>query len=399
MAPFKGFIALFGILALAAIACGVSVDLGSQPTPTPISQLPVEQQVSTGVAQALQALTEQAPSATPTGTPLAIDTPTAPILSQVPQLSVSVATNCRTGPGSNYGYVITISPGAVVTVVGQDPADNYWVIDVPGYPGSVCWLWGQYAVVTGSTVGLYYPATPIPPVQTLSEPRNLRASCTANYVSYDHRDGGNHDGHGGDGPPWGHPTPSPTPTSDHHKPPWGDRTPRPTRTPDEHQHPWGGQGLWVTRTPDADQGPWGKQPQSLSATPAGDHNSSEGSLGANGIHGDFATPWPALTPWYHTADPAPDAQQGNSSAQWASYDSGRRIESWTITLRWKNTDGDQTGVRVYKNGRRVATFGKNASSYTDTISRDWEHDITYGVQVFNSYAASSIVNVDVASCR
>ena len=98
-------------------------------------------------------------------------------------------------------------------------------------------------------------------------------------------------------------------------------------------------------------------------------------------------------------DPAANAQPSDSAAQWASYDSGHRIESWTITLRWKNTDGDQTGVRVYKNGHRVATLGKNASSYTDTISKGWDDDITYGVQVFNTYAVSSIVSVDVGRCR
>jgi hypothetical protein len=397
MTPFKGFFALFGILALAAIACGVSVDLGTQPTTTPLPELSVEQQVSTGVAQALQALTEQAPSATPSpsSTPLATETPVSAILSQPPQLSVSVDTNCRDGPSIYYGYVITIRPGTMVTVRGQDPADNYWLIDVPGYPGSVCWLWGEYASVTGNTADLYYPATPVLVNYTLSEPRNLRASCTANYTSYDHGDGWDHDGHGGGEPPWGHPTPSPTPTPDHHWPPWGGHTPRPTRTPDEHQPPWGDQELWTTRTPDAGQSPWGNQPASVSATPSGGDYSSGGSLSASGAHGDFATPWPTLTPGYQGAD----GQQGNSSAQWASYGSGRRIESWTITLRWKNTDGYQTGVRVYKNGRRVATLGKNASSYTDTISKDWEDDITYGVRAFNSYAVSSIVSVDIGPCR
>jgi hypothetical protein len=402
MVPFKGFFALFCILGLAAIACGVSVDLGGQPAPTPVSQLSVEQQVGTGVAQALQALTQQAPSPTPTptGTPLATNTPIAAIVSQAPQLSVSVATNCRTGPSSKYSYVITISPGTVVTVVGQDPIDNYWLIDVPGYPGSVCWLWGQYASVTGNTADLYYPATPVLSHYTLSEPRNLRVSCTANYASYDHGDGWNHGGHGGDEPPWGHPTPSPTPTPHDHEPPWGDHTARPTRTPDDHRPPWGGRESWATRTPDAEQSPAGNLPAFVSATPsAGDNDADDGGLWANGAQGDFATPWPTPTADDQGANSGNVGQLGSSGAQWASYDPGRRIDSWTITLRWKNTDGYQTGVRVYKNGRRVATLGKNATSYTDTISNGWDDDITYGVRVFNNYAVSSIVSVDVGRCK
>jgi hypothetical protein len=402
MTPFKGFFALFGILALAAIACGVSVDLGSQSAPSPVSELSVQQQVSTGVAQALQALTEMAPSATPatTGTPLATNTPIVAIFSQPPQLTVSTATNCRGGPSINYGYVTTIRPGTVVTVVGQDPADNYWVIDVPGYPGSVCWLWGQYASVTGNTVALYYPATPVLYNYTLSEPRNLRASCTANYASDDHEDGWNHDGHGGNEPPWGHPTASSTPTPDDHDPPWWGRTPRPTRTPDGHEPPWGGGGHWVTHTPDAGQSTSGDQPPSVSETPSGgDSHGDDGSPWANGTQGDFATSWLTPTPRSQGVDPAANDQPAHSSPQWASYDSERHIESWTITLRWKNTDGDQTGVRVYKNGHRVATLGKNASSYTDTVSNGWDDEITYGVQVFNTYAVSSIVKVDVGRCR
>jgi hypothetical protein len=402
MTPFKGFFALFSTLGLAAIACSVSVDLGTQPAPTRVSQPSVEQQVGTGVAQALQALTLQAPFATPTptATPLAANPPVAAILSQPAQLSVSVATNCRAGPGINYGYVITIAPGTVVTLVGQDPADNYWVIEVPGDPGSVCWLWGQYASVTGNTVGLYFPATPVLFHYALSEPRNLRASCTANYASHDHGDGWNHDGHGGGEPPWGHPTPSPTPTPDHDEPPWGGHTPRPTRTPDDREPPWGNLTPRPTRTPDAEQSPSGSESASVTATASdADSADNDGSPSAAGTQADFATPWPTPTPELQSPESGADVQQGNAGAQWVSYGSGRRIDSWTITLRWKNTDGDQTGVRVYKNGHRVATLGKNASSYTDTISRDWEDGITYGVQVFNSYAVSSSVSVDVDRCR
>lgn len=38
---------------------------------------------------------------------------------------------------------------------------NVRVINVPNYPGTVCWLSGQYASVTGDTNNVPVPATPI----------------------------------------------------------------------------------------------------------------------------------------------------------------------------------------------------------------------------------------------
>jgi len=70
-----------------------------------------------------------------------------------------------------------------------------------------------------------------------------------------------------------------------------------------------------------------------------------------------------------------------------------------VVLKWKNIEADQTGVRVYRNGHRIATLGKNASSYTDTVSGDWDDDVTYGVQAFGHYSVSSIVSIDVDSCE
>ena len=174
----KKLLVLFCILALAMLACGVTVDLGtSSPasTPTPTSSGP--DQVSTMVAQTLGAFTQEALLATPADT--STPTPTATITNTPlpPTLSVGVATNCYAGPSTSYGFVITIYPGTSVTVVGKDIADNYWVIDVPGYPGTVCWLSGQYASVSGDTVDLSAPATTVI-LYALSSPDDLRISCS-----------------------------------------------------------------------------------------------------------------------------------------------------------------------------------------------------------------------------
>ncbi len=374
MAPTRRFLGLFCILALVGLACGLSVDLGPQTAVNPTTAGSIQDAISTGVAQTLQSITQQVPSPTLTVTPTATETATPP--SQPATLSVSVATNCYAGPGSSYAYVITLSPGVIAALEGQDPADNYWIIEVPGAPGSVCWLWGQYASVSGNTAFLYLPPTPVLVTYTLDEPRNLRASCMAEYSSGG--DGGWWDG----GPPWSHPTPTPTKTPWVSPTPWAHKTPRPEKTP------------WPTRTPSGDGWPWDGGSHG-----GGDWQHGHGSDLANG------TPLPSPTPEVYATPAAigPESQGeqplADGAPQWASYSGRNHINSWTVELKWKNIDPYQTAVQIYKNGRRIDTLGKNASSYTDTISGDWNDDITYGVQAYSSWAVSGIVSIDVGRCK
>jgi hypothetical protein len=193
-------LALFCIGAMAMVACSVTVDLGTSPASTPTQQNPDVNQVPTMIAQTLQALTQTALLATPTNTFTPAATATASGTPMPSTLSVSVATNCYTGPNTNYGLVITIRPGTTVTVVGKDTPDNYWVIDVPGYPGTTCWLSGQYASVSGDISVLPAPAAPALP------------SVAYNY---DPRDWCAHSSHRGRWTHWSHGT-----HSSHH---WDDR--------------------------------------------------------------------------------------------------------------------------------------------------------------------------------
>ncbi len=261
MTGARRFLVLFCILASIGLACGMSVDLGIAPSPQPVTQLPREEQASTMVAQTLQALTQAAVPPTPTATPTVTNT-------AVPAtLSVSVATACYAGPSNKYGFVFTLQPGNTVPVVGKDTPDNYWIIEVPEYPGTICWLSGQYASLTGDTAGLPSPATPRASNYTLSEPRNLRVSCSAEDSTDD-----------------------------------------------------------------------------------------------------------------------PDTWSGDDS-------------EWFVVLRWKNTDPDQTAVRIYRNGWHVATLGAHANTFSETIFHHKHHGVTYGVQVVNSREVSSIVTVDLHRCK
>jgi len=167
------------------VACSVTVDLGLSPSSAPTQQNADINQVSTMVAQTLQALTQTAHLATPAYTSTPTATAAASGASKLLTLSVSAATNCYTGPNTNYySYVTIIRPGTTVTVAGRDLADNYWIINVPGYPGTTCWLSGQYASVSGDVSDLSAPATPLPSY-TLREPPYLGVWC--DYSSHSGR--------------------------------------------------------------------------------------------------------------------------------------------------------------------------------------------------------------------
>lgn len=136
----------------------------------------VMQTSAAGFTQTAGAVTLIAGSQTPTTTftPLPpTDTPTAtlsptPFFTSTPlkpQISVSVATNCRVGPGMAYDRVGALLVGEFAEVVGRNPTGNYWYIRNPDSSTGFCWLWGEYATVSGNTVALPIytpPPTPTP---------------------------------------------------------------------------------------------------------------------------------------------------------------------------------------------------------------------------------------------
>ena len=75
---------------------------------------------------------------------------------------VTVETNCRSGPGLIYKSIYSMSVSDVAEVVGKNTLTSYWIIKIPNGGGATCWLWGQYAVLTGNTATLVEFATPTP---------------------------------------------------------------------------------------------------------------------------------------------------------------------------------------------------------------------------------------------
>jgi hypothetical protein len=133
------------------------------------------------------------PTASQTLTPIFIPTemltpsPAFTLTPIVPQVSVSVATNCRTGPGKVYDRVGALLVGQVAEVVGRDTTGNYWYIRNPNQSGGFCWLWGEYATVTGNFAALPAftpPATPTP-MAAFEASYDSLDTCTGWWVELD----------------------------------------------------------------------------------------------------------------------------------------------------------------------------------------------------------------------
>lgn len=155
------------VLALWLVACaGPSLAI----TPDGIDPAAQTAVVETALAEIVQTqLAQVTPPALPTDTPLPPAPTSTPTLAfthtpSAPQLSVSVDTNCRTGPGRIYDYVGALVVGERAEPLGRDAGSGYWYVRLSS--GTMCWLWGEYATVSGDVSQLPVftpPPTPTPP--------------------------------------------------------------------------------------------------------------------------------------------------------------------------------------------------------------------------------------------
>ncbi|RPI89041.1 MAG: SH3 domain-containing protein [Chloroflexi bacterium] len=149
--------------------------------------LPVEQIVAPGDVQTAAALTVQAVFLTPslTGNESPSPAPKTPSVTSspgltmtvtptysVPMLTVQESTNCRTGPGESYEIVFTYTSGKKLEVVGRYDPGNFWLVKSNESPSGTCWMWGEYAEVTGS----YWAVSSVTPPPTSTERPPLAAT-------------------------------------------------------------------------------------------------------------------------------------------------------------------------------------------------------------------------------
>jgi uncharacterized protein YraI len=69
-------------------------------------------------------------------------------------LTVKEATNCRTGPGTEYGIVFTYLAGTKLEIAGRYADGNFWLVKSDKSPTGTCWMWGEYVEVTGDSAAI-----------------------------------------------------------------------------------------------------------------------------------------------------------------------------------------------------------------------------------------------------
>ncbi|MCX6039205.1 MAG: hypothetical protein NTW99_15240 [Chloroflexi bacterium] len=134
----------------------------------------VQTALANAVASTLTAMATNTPAFT--FTPSLTPTPTFTLTPEVPMVSVSVQTNCRSGPGPAYDILGLVNVGQNAEVVGRNASSDTWVIKLPSNPAITCWLWGYYATVVGNTAGL--PIVTPPPTPTPAASFNVIYSST-----------------------------------------------------------------------------------------------------------------------------------------------------------------------------------------------------------------------------
>lgn len=104
--------------------------------------------------------------------------PAQPPASTVPMASVTQNSNCRTGPSVEYEHKSDFLIGDKAEVVGKGSDGDYWIVKSPHASGT-CWLWDQYAVITGDTSKLpVMTPPPLPkPVLSASVAPSAKGNC------------------------------------------------------------------------------------------------------------------------------------------------------------------------------------------------------------------------------
>ena len=116
----------------------------------------------------------------PQGLPQSSEPANTPPISSTPMVSVSVDTNCREGPDKFFDLVGIMNVGETAEAIGRNKAKTYYVIRLPSHTEKTCWLWYEWATVTGNADAL--PIIASPPTPTWSP----KPDFTFHYIGLSH---------------------------------------------------------------------------------------------------------------------------------------------------------------------------------------------------------------------
>lgn len=145
-----GFIVLISFL---LAACGPLQQNGSSLPEAPPGSTTRAPRTGTSDPYAPPAASRR-PSSTAPITPTRTASPTPTETPKPPIARVTIATNCRSGPGSTFSFEGVLRPGATAAVLGRSSLPDYWYITNPDKPGESCWLWDEYAEIEGEVDAL-----------------------------------------------------------------------------------------------------------------------------------------------------------------------------------------------------------------------------------------------------
>jgi hypothetical protein len=162
---FRLLCALTAIL-MATMACAMPFAI---PAVAP-TKAPAPTSAITALAPTETEPTTESPTATMTATPEVTATITLTLEPSVtatleaaesPTGKVTKETNCRKGPGSIYGLVVTFQSGTTVQILARDLGGGYVYVQNPDKPEEGCWILEANVTVSGDVTPL--PAFTPPP--------------------------------------------------------------------------------------------------------------------------------------------------------------------------------------------------------------------------------------------
>jgi len=163
------------LLLMTGYACNLPRDSGEEDT--------AEAARSEGEIQT-EAVETVVAELTLTATSQEVDDPTEEPASEEPEPSVTVSkdTNCRGGPSINYKNITVITVGVALDVVGRHVDGPYVIVDLGDE--KECWLWLEYATISGDISGLPAYSVPAPPVIAITSTSAPSSPFVLNHYGY-----------------------------------------------------------------------------------------------------------------------------------------------------------------------------------------------------------------------
>lgn len=188
MAKRRPFHLAAAVLLIASLACSQSAP--ASPADPNALNTSIAQTIA---ARQTEAVLSNPPTATftfasetptPTLEPTPSETPDFTATPSTPTISVSVDTNCRTGPGAIFERVGILLVGETAEIVGREPKGEYWYIRNPDTGPEFCWVWGEYATISGNTLFLLYLSPAPPPPTSFTASFEKMETCSVWWVEF-----------------------------------------------------------------------------------------------------------------------------------------------------------------------------------------------------------------------